>query len=155
MPSWTTCAPTPSKTKPFTVEAIIPYLNFNGNAREALSFYESALNGTISQLGTFGEAPMAQEESMKDKILHAILEAGSLKFMVSDCPPGTTVKSGDQVSLSLNFTEAQELETVFTALSAGGTVTMPLQDTFWGARFGMAQDKFGVHWMFNHDKPQP
>ena len=136
------------------MEAIVPYLNFNGNAREALSFYETALGGKVSQLGTFGEANMAQTEEMQDKVMHAIFEAGSLKFMVSDCPPGVSVKSGDQVSLSLNFTNAAEIENVFAALAAGGTITMPLQDTFWGARFGMAQDKFGVHWMFNHDQPQ-
>ncbi len=136
------------------MEAIVPYLNFNGNAREALAFYEKALGGKVLQLGTFGEANMAQEESMKDQIMHAVFEAGNLKFMVSDCPPGVSVKSGDQVSLSLNFTGAQEIETIFAALSAGGNITMPLQDTFWGARFGMVQDKFGVHWMFNHDKPQ-
>lgn len=136
------------------MEPIIPYLNFNGNAREALGFYEQALGGKTVQFGTFGEANMAQDESMKDKVLHAVFEAGSLKFMVSDCPPGVSVNSGDQVSLSLNFTDAESIEKVFAALSEGGTITMPLQDTFWGARFGMTKDKFGIHWMFNYDKPQ-
>lgn len=136
------------------MEPIIPYLNFNGNAREALGFYEQALSGKTVQFGTFGEANMAQDESMKDKVLHAVFEAGSLKFMVSDCPPGVSVNSGDQVSLSLNFTDAESIEKVFAALSEGGTITMPLQDTFWGARFGMTKDQFGIHWMFNYDKPQ-
>lgn len=136
------------------MEAITPYLNFNGNAREALSFYENALGGKTVQLGTFGDANMAQDESTKDKVLHAIFEAGALRFMVSDCPPGVSVHSGDQVSLSLNFTDAEHIEKTFAALSAGGTITMPLQDTFWGARFGMTKDKFGVHWMFNYDKPK-
>lgn len=136
------------------MEAIIPYLNFNGNAREALSFYEAALGGKVTQLGTFGEANMAKDEVSKDMILHAIFEAGALKFMVSDCPPGVSVSSGDQVSLSLDFKDADRMEQVFNALAACGNITMPLQDTFWGARFGMTQDKFGIHWMFNHDKPQ-
>lgn len=136
------------------MEAIIPYLNFNGNAREALSFYEKALNGKVTQIGTFGEANMAQEESMKDKVMHAIFESGALKFMVSDCPPGVSVRSGDQVSLSLDFKDPESIETTFAALSGGGNITMPLQDTFWGARFGMLKDKFGIHWMFNYDKPQ-
>lgn len=136
------------------MEPIIPYLNFNGSAREALGFYEQALGGKTVQFGTFGEANMAQDESMKDKVLHAVFEAGSLKFMVSDCPPGVSVNSGDQVSLSLNFTDAESIEKVFAALSEGGTITMPLQDTFWGARFGMTKDQFGIHWMFNYDKPQ-
>ncbi|MEO6537495.1 MAG: VOC family protein [Ferruginibacter sp.] len=134
------------------MEAIIPYLNFNGNAAEALNFYEKALGGKITQSQTFGGANMAQDETMKDKILHAVFEAGDLKFMVSDCPPGVTVNSGDQVSLSLNFTDPDLIETTFTALGEEGNITMPMQDTFWGARFGMTKDKFGVHWMFNHDK---
>jgi len=135
------------------MEAIVPYLNFNGNAREALAHYEKALNGKVVLFQTFADANMAQDESMKDKVLHAVFEAGDLKFMVSDCPPGVSVTSGDQVSLSLNFGDLNSIERTFEALSEGGQVTMPLQDTFWGARFGMAKDKFGVHWMFNHDLP--
>ena len=133
------------------MEAIIPYLNFNGNAQEALDFYVKAFEGKITQSQTFGGADMAEDESMKDKILHAVLEAGNLKIMVSDCPPGVSVKEGDQVSLSLNFNEVEVMEKTFAALADSGNVTMPLQDTFWGARFGMTKDKFGVHWMFNHD----
>lgn len=134
------------------MEAIIPYLNFNGNAQEALDFYSKALNGKVTQSQTFGGANMAQDESMKDKILHAVFEAGALKFMVSDCPPNVSVHEGDAVSLSLNFDDPELIETTFAAMSEGGKITMPMQDTFWGARFGMTKDKFGVHWMFNHDK---
>jgi PhnB protein len=136
------------------MEAIIPYLNFNGNAVEALTFYEKALGGTTGLRSTFGEANMAQDDSMKDKILHAVFEAGDLKFMVSDCPPGVTVSSGNQVSLSLNFTSLESIENTFAALAEGGNITMPIQDTFWGARFAMTTDKFGVNWMFNYDYPK-
>lgn len=136
------------------MEAIVPYLNFNGNAKEALAFYEKALNGKVAYSQTFADANMAQDESMKDKILHAVFEAGSLKFMVSDCPPGVSVREGDQVSLSLNFHDLDSIEKTFAAMADGGHITMPLQDTFWGARFGMTKDKFGVHWMFNYDKPK-
>ena len=55
------------------------------------------------------------------------------------------------MSLSLKFTDLETIEKTFTALSEGGHITMPMQDTFWGARFGMTKDKFGVPWMFNHD----
>jgi PhnB protein len=58
---------------------------------------------------------------------------------------------GSNLSLSLNFNDADEMNKTFEALSEGGKVTMELQDTFWGARFGMLQDKFGFNWMFNHD----
>jgi PhnB protein len=133
------------------MEAIVPYLNFNGNAKEALDFYAKALNGKVTQSSTFADANMAQDESMKNKILHAVFEAGDLKFMVSDCPPGVSVSSGNQVSLSLNFNDLDSIEKTFAALAEAGNITMPMQDTFWGARFGMTTDKFGVHWMFNHD----
>lgn len=131
------------------MQAIVPYLNFNGNAAEALAFYRNALKGEVVFQQPFGE--MAPDPSFKEKIMHASFEAGDLKFMVSDCPPGVAVHSGDQVSLSLNFESVEKLEKAFEALSAGGNITMPLQDTFWGARFGMTKDKFGVHWMFNYD----
>lgn len=105
------------------MEAIIPYLNFNGNAAEVLEFYATALDGKVVQQQTFGSANMAQDESMKDKILHAVFEAGDLKFMVSDCPPGVTTTSGDQISLSLNFNALNSIEKTFAALSDGGTIT--------------------------------
>ena len=136
------------------MEAIIPYLNFNGNAAEALDFYAVALKGNIDFKQTFGESPMDSPEEFKDRIMHGKLTAGSLNFMVSDCPPGVTVSSGDNLSLSLNFTDANEMNETFAALSEGGKITMELQDTFWGARFGMLKDKYGFHWMFNHDYPQ-
>ncbi len=136
------------------MEQIIPYLNFNGNAVEALAFYANALGGNVVQSSTFGEANMAQDDSMKEKIMHAVFEAGDLKLMVSDCPPGVSVNSGDQVSLSLNFASLNAIEKTFAAMAEGGNITMPIQDTFWGARFAMTKDKFGVHWMFNFDYPK-
>jgi len=136
------------------MEAIIPYLNFNGNAIKALAFYAKALGGTVTESSTFGDADMAKEEGMKDKILHATFEAGNLKFMVSDCPPGVRVSSGDMVSLSLPFYDLESIESTFKNLAEGANITMPLQDTFWGARFGMLKDKYGVHWMLNYDYPK-
>ena len=133
------------------MEAIVPYLNFNGNAAEALAFYSKALNGAVLFQQTFGESPMDSPADMKDKIMHASFKAGDLTLMVSDCMPGQSLTAGTNVSLSLNFTDIASIEKTFTALSEGATITMPLQDTFWGARFGMLTDKFGFHWMFNHD----
>ncbi|MEO6136443.1 MAG: VOC family protein [Ginsengibacter sp.] len=133
------------------MEAIIPYLNFNGNASEALDFYATALNGSIDFKQTFGESPMDSPAEYKDKVMHARFVAGDLNFMVSDCPPGVTVNEGNNLSLSLNFADVNELNKTFDALKVGGKITMELQDTFWGARFGMLIDKFGFNWMFNHD----
>lgn len=133
------------------MEAIIPYLNFNGNAAEALEFYSKALNGEVLFKQTFGESPMESPEEQKNKIMHASFKAGNLHFMVSDTMPGQPVNSGSNLSLSLNFEDADEMNKTFTALAEGGKITMELQDTFWGARFGMLQDKFGFNWMFNRD----
>lgn len=133
------------------MEAIIPYLNFNGNASEALDFYTNALNGDIYFKQTFGESPMDFQEDYKDKIMHARFTSGELHFLVSGCPPGVQVNDGNNLSLSLNFADVNELNKAFEVLSVGGKTTMPLQDTFWGARFGMLIDKFGFNWMFNHD----
>ena len=137
------------------MEAIIPYLNFNGNATEALAFYSKALNGAVLFQQTFGESPMDSPVDMKDKIMHATFKAGDLTIMVSDCMPGQPLIAGTNVSLSLNFNDIASIEKTFAALSDGSTITMPLQDTFWGARFGMLTDKFGFHWMFNHDIKKP
>lgn len=134
------------------MEAIIPYLNFNGNAAEALAFYQKALEGNILNQQTFGDSPVPHTPEMKDKILHATFEADKLMFMVSDCPPGVSVSTGTNISLSLNFHDINSIDKTFSALSEGATITMDLQDTFWGARFGMLTDKFGINWMFNHDK---
>lgn len=135
------------------MDAIIPYLNFNGNAAEALDFYANALGGRVVFQQTFGDSPMADQTpgEYKNKIMHATFQAGALSFMVSDCMPGQQVSAGTNISLSLNFTTAADIEKTFAALSDGASVTMPLQDTFWGARFGMLTDKYGINWMFNHD----
>jgi PhnB protein len=135
------------------MEPIIPYLNFNGDAAEALNFYAAAFDGKIAFQQTFGDSPMAAEipAEAKNKIMHATFQAGDLTLMVSDCMPGQEVKPGSNTSLSLNFSSVDAIEKTFAALSAGATITMPLQDTFWGARFGMLTDRFGINWMFNHD----
>ena len=133
------------------MEAIVPYLNFNGNAAEALALYSKVFDGKVLFQQTFGESPVESPAGFKDKIMHATFQAGDLTFMVSDCGPGQTVQGGTNMSLSLNFKTVEGIDKTFAALSDGATVTMPLQDTFWGAKFGMLVDRFGINWMFNHD----
>lgn len=133
------------------MEAIVPYLNFNGNAAEALAFYAKALGGTVIFQQTYGESPMDAGEKFKDKIMHATFKAGDLTIMASDSNDKFTATAGTNVSLSLNFPDLDSINKTFEAMSEGSNITMPLQDTFWGARFGMLTDKFGIHWMFNHD----
>lgn len=133
------------------MEAIVPYLNFNGNAAEALAFYGKALGGAVIFQQTYGESPMDAGEKFRDKIMHATFKAGDLTIMASDANDKFTATAGTNVSLSLNFPDLDSINNTFEAMSEGSNITMPLQDTFWGARFGMLTDKFGIHWMFNHD----
>jgi PhnB protein len=134
------------------MEAIVPYLNFNGNAAEALAFYSKALEGAVLFQQTYGDSPMPVSEEQKGRIMHATFKAGDLTLMCSDTNDQMgPVTAGSNVSLSLNFSDVESIDKTFNALSEGGKITMPLQDTFWGARFGMITDKFGFNWMFNHD----
>lgn len=136
------------------MNAIVPYLNFNGNAAEALAFYSKALNGAVEFQQTFGESPMEVPAEVKNHIMHATFRAGNLTFMVSDSMPGQEASAGSNLSLSLHFTDEDAINKTFDALSEGADITMPLQDTFWGARFGMLKDKYGFHWLFNYDYPK-
>ena len=134
------------------MEAIVPYLNFNGIVKDVLAFYTKALEGKILFQQTFGESQMPHTPEMKDKIMHASFQAGALTLMFSDCSPEHYVTMGNNINLSLNFTDSTLMDKTFAALAESGKITMELQDTFWGARFGMLTDQFGINWMFNHDK---
>lgn len=138
------------------MDAIIPYLSFNGNAADALAFYAKAFDGKIVFQQSFGESPMGGNTPAdhKDKVMHARFEAGGLTLMVSDNMPGHVVTNGSNTNLSLNFSTVQDIDKTFASLSEGANIIMPLQDTFWGAKFGMLTDKFGINWMFNHDYPK-
>jgi PhnB protein len=126
-----------------------PYIMFSGNAEEALNFYAEVLGGKIQDISRYGEAPMEVPDNYKDKIMHASVTIEGHYLMLSDAFPGNPVTAGNNVHLSLNFNDTGKLDAVFNRLAAGGNVTMPLENTFWGARFGMLTDKFGINWMFN------
>lgn len=136
------------------MKPLIPYIYFNGNAKEALEMYAVAFGGQIVFAQTYAESSQEAKPEMKDKIMHAMLTAGELTIMASDVEE-KDVKEGNLVSLSMDFDNVEEMEKTFNALSDDANITMPLQDTFWGARFGMLTDKFGVNWMFNHDFGKP
>lgn len=129
-----------------------PYLFFNGQCQDALAFYARALGGEIASMQTFGEAPGETPAGAEDRVMHAEFKADKVYFMASDSMPGQEIPRGGPVNLSLDFSDADEQARVFHELSEGGEVTMALQDTFWGARFGMITDKFGIQWMLNYSK---
>jgi PhnB protein len=127
-----------------------PYLFFNGNCEEAITYYAKVFGGEITQLHRFetmpGEHPVPDD--YKQKIMHATLETPAFKLMASDGRAGAAQKGGN-ISLSLGTSDRAEGERVFNALAEGGTVDMPLADQFWGARFGQLTDRFGIDWMIN------
>lgn len=131
---------------------LIPYLHFAGNAKEVLEFYKHGLGGDVVQLGTYGESPMPSDDDYKDKVMHARFIFDGNMIMVSDVFKGQTISTDGNIQLSVDVEDEDKLDSIFNKMSEGGRVTMPLQDQFWGARFGMLQDRFGVSWMFNCEK---
>jgi PhnB protein len=131
-----------------------PYLFFNGNCREAFHFYEKVLGGKIEMMQTHGESPMAEkvEPDWKDAIIHARLVVGEEVLMASDAPPEHFHKP-QGFSVSVTIDKPADADRIFNALAEKGSVQMPIQETFWAARFGMLTDRFGTPWMVNCDKP--
>ena len=97
---------------------------------------------------------MEVPEAFKKQIIHAELKAEGVHLMASDGMVGWVANPGNNVSLSIDFSDGEEQEKVWKALSEGGKVTMPMESRFWGARFGMLTDRFGIQWMLNYQKPQ-
>jgi PhnB protein len=152
MPSLQSAGKMPRKTTKNM--QLTPYVIFNGNCEEALKFYEKTLSGTTGHISRYADAPDNAMGMGPDKIMHTHFAVdGNILFMASDGP--SDANDSGMVSLCLNFTDNGGMQAAFTALSEGGTVTMPLQDTFWGATFGMLKDKYGIKWMFNYEKQKP
>lgn len=135
------------------MKSIDPYLNFDGRTREAMTFYHGVLGGTLN-IQSFADAGMAQDPAMASRTIHASLTHGTATLMASDTMPGMPFVPGNNIHVSVQCESAEEIERHFAGMSVGGIVRMELQDTFWGARFGMLTDRYGVHWMFNFDKGQ-
>ena len=128
-----------------------PYISFNGNAREALEFYQSALGGdlAVNTFGDFGQTG-GEHEAVADQIMHGQLETpAGYTIMAADTPPGMDFSPGNTFSVSLSGDDNDELRGYFAKLADGGTVTVPLEKQMWGDEFGMCIDKFGVAWMVN------
>ena len=131
------------------ITSITPYLTFNDNCEEALRFYSDALHGEIKSMMKVGEGPKEYHNPEHNhRVMHAELKVGEASIMASDSM-GRQINAGSNTSLTLNFQKRDELEHAWKALCEGGEVAMELQDTFWGARFGMVQDRYGINWMLN------
>lgn len=126
-----------------------PYLNFAGDARDALELYTKCFGGKVVALQTYGDANMADSDAVKDKIIHSEFHADGVHFMAADDMRGFTVRPGNNITMMVDCSDTTEQDRLFDLLSEGGTVTMPLTDAFWGARFGELTDRFGIQWMLN------
>ena len=132
------------------------YLNFNGNCREAFNFYRSVFGGDFTTIQTFRNGPpdMGVAEEELDKILHVSLPIGTSVLMGSDMPSNFCSERvfGDNFSISVSPESKEEADRLFTELSGGGSITMPIQDVFWGSYFGSLTDQFGINWQVNFDR---
>lgn len=125
-----------------------PYLSFDGDARQAMEFYQSVFGGEL-HMNTFGEFG-ASDAPEAEQIMHATLESDNgFTLMASDTPPGMTFDPGSRISISLSGADGDELRAYWQQLSSSGMVTVPLEKQMWGDEFGMCVDQFGVTWMVN------
>ncbi len=131
---------------------VTPYLHFEGNSEEALNFYKGIFNGEIIRISRYSEAPMPVDDDWKNKLMHARLKFGGNMLYVSDGPKGYKSSKDGNIQLSVEIPDEIKIEEVFNKMAEGGTITMPLADQFWGAKFGMLKDKYGIGWMFNCEK---
>jgi PhnB protein len=134
------------------------YLNFDGKAEEAFTFYKSVFGGEFAMVSRMTDAPGTENlpDDEKKRIMHISLPIGDEMLMASDIIPsmGHKLQFGNYAYISV-FTESrQEADRIFNGLSPGGEIEMPMEDAFWGDYFGSFKDKFGVNWMINFPTQQ-
>jgi PhnB protein len=141
------------------------YLTFNGNCEEAFNFYKSVFGGEFPFMGRFKDMPPSEpgakslSEEEGKRIMHVSLPISKETMLMGSDTGGewaADYKQGNNFSISITAQSKNEADSIFEALSKGGTIKMPLNDTFWGDYFGMLTDKFGINWMmsFSEKKPQ-
>lgn len=134
---------------------LISYLTFNGNCREAMSFYKNCLGGEL-EFQTIGDSPMAERmpESLKGYILHSTLRSGAMTLMGSDMVGEQGLIQGNTVSVLIECQDEMEIYQLYRSLAAGGQATHPIEQTFWGALFGGLTDRFGNNWLLHCPRQQ-
>jgi PhnB protein len=131
------------------MKTVTTYLSFDGNCRQAMSFYQQCL-GSGLELNPYPDANGQPSSDPAAKIMHAqLMRGGAPILMASDTPQAGSLQTGNNFSVSIDCDSLDEVERLFVALSRSGEVRMPLTDAPWGARFGMLTDQFGIQWMFN------
>ena len=135
---------------------IHPHINFNGNAEEAFTFYQSVFGGEFSKTIRFNDlsGPEFQvSEHEAQKIMYIALPIGPNLLMGNDVPEilGTTNENEHRSKISISAESKEEANKLFNGLSAGGQLEMPLAESPWGTYFGMFRDRYGIEWMINFD----
>ena len=127
-----------------------PYLNFGGDCEEAFKFYEESLDGKLGEIFRYAGTPVSEQvpPDWQNKVMHGSMTIGEQVLMGADIAPDRYEKP-QGFSLSLQIKNTTQAERIFQLLAKAGTVAMPLQKTFWAARFGMLVDRFGIPWMIN------
>jgi PhnB protein len=135
---------------------INPHINFNGNAEEAFNFYKSVFGGEFAKIMRFKdlastEFPVAEKEA--NKIMHIALPIGKNILMGNDVPEsmGTVNENENRSKIAISAESREEADKLFSGLSAGGNIEMPISYSPWGSYFGMFRDKFGIEWMVDFD----
>jgi PhnB protein len=130
---------------------LAPYVFYSGTCEEAINHYQRILGGDIVMMSRYSDAPDAGEmpPEAKNLIMHARLVFDGQTLMASDAHPSMPNNGSHGFSLALGFTDLEQADRVFNGLAEGGSVTMPLQKTFWAERFGMLTDRYGIEWMVN------
>jgi len=130
------------------------YVNFGGNCAEAFRYYERHLGAKVGMMMTHAHSPDQSRvgPEWKDAVLHARIVIGDVELMAADIPGAEPMRSA---YLTLRTDSNIEAERVFSALSEGGRVLIPMEETFFAFRFGQVQDRFGLNWMILHERPLP
>lgn len=135
---------------------INPYINFNGNAEEAFNFYKSVFGGEFKAVVRFKdlaseEFPIPEEEA--EKIMRIVLPIGTTELIANDVPAsmGRVSENENRSKIAVSAESREEAEKIFTGLSEGGTVEMPLDESPWGTVFSMFRDKYGIEWTVEFD----
>jgi PhnB protein len=127
-----------------------PYLSFKGQCEAAFRFYEQCLGGQVEAMFRYAGTPMAEQvpADWQAKVMHGSLTVGDQLLMGGDVAPDR-YEEPRGFSLSLQIKSTADAERIFQQLAEGGRVVMPLEQTFWAARFGMVVDRFGIPWLIN------
>ena len=133
---------------------INPYINFNGTTEEAFNFYKSVFGGEFAMIMRFGDMPNPNiPETENNKIMHIALPIGKNILMGNDVPAfmGFVNENENRSKISISAESKEEADQLFSGLSNGGQIEMPIGDSPWGSYFGMFRDKYGIEWMVDFD----